>query len=341
MYRKFRGAIAAMTAAATLFAMPAQSHAIFNWFGCNCGAKPAPLAAPVVEAPVVTPTVVNYMPQSGYRTQYVTVPMTTYRPATGCDPCTGFPVTTMRPVISYVQQARLVPYTTYRAVLTSPASPCAPVYGAAAYAPASTCSGCSAAPATQPYYSPAPASPAPIRASPLGAAPIGSASPGAPTLAPSENPPASTFTQRPPIISSGPVISNGSSAAPNGAQIETRQKPIGLPNAEEKKTSPGESNDRKSPAKEAPEKKAENEPASTSSSPRLINPGDRTTSRPDDSVRFAVHRIVAERPAAGSYSPVAWPRDAAALPAAPAAKLAPNRSPPAADDADGWRPSNR
>lgn len=328
MFRKLRGAITVATAAATLFAAPAPSHAIFDWLGCKCGAKPAPLAAPVVEAPVVTQTTVNYVPQTCYRTQYVTVPVTTYRPATGCDPCTGFPVTTMRPAICYVQQARLVPYTTYRAVLTSTGSPCAPVYGAAAYAPAAGCSGCSAAPAMQPYYSPAPAS--------AGPAPIGSPAAGAPTLAPGENPPASTFMHKPPIVSSGPMAP----AAPNGAGIEQRQKPIGLPNKEEKQASPSGTNDDQNKAQESPEKKRENDADATSAAPKLINPGDRTTSRADETVRFAVHRVVTDRATAGAERTINW-RDTAALPARPEAKPAPKRSQPAADDADGWRPSNR
>lgn len=336
MYRKLRVAIVAVTSAATFFAAPAQSHAIFHWFRGCCGSQPAPLAAPVVEAaPVVTPTVVNYVPQTCYRTQYVTVPMTTYRPATGCDPCTGCPVTTMRPVIAYVQQARLVPYTTYRAVLTS-GSPCMPAYGAVGYAPSSSCSGCSAAPAAQPYYNAAPASPATISA-PMGAAPIGAASPGAPTLAPGENPPTSSF--RPLLVPSGPIISTGPAAAANGATTETRQKPIDMPKKSEAK-SPTEG---QTPANKSPEKNAETDAGSTSLAPKLINPGDRTTMRGDSAVRFAVHRIEVDAPAQ-DRSPVAWPRDTVARPAIAAIKPVQNRNQdvqPTKDDADGWRPSNR
>lgn len=347
MYRKLRGTIAVATAAATLLAAPAPSHAIFDWLGCKCGAKPAPLAAPVVEAPVVTQTTVNYVPQTCYRTQYVTVPVTTYRPATGCDPCTGFPVTTMRPAICYVQQARLVPYTTYRAVLTSTSGGCAPVYGAAAYAPAAGCSGCSAAPAMQPYYNAAPAA-----AAPLGSAPLSPAAAGAPTLAPGENPATSSFSQRPPIISSGPaapIAPNGAMpaapngaipAAPNGARIEQRQKPIGLPNEEQNKAAPSGTHDGEKKSQESPEKTKENEADATTSAPKLINPGDRTTLHADEAVRFAVHRVVADRATAGADRAINW-RDTAALPASHVAKPAPKRSPPAADDADGWRPSSR
>jgi hypothetical protein len=310
------------------------------------------MAAPVIEAaPIAAPTVVNYVPQTCYRTQYVTVPVTTYRPAMGCDPCTGFPVTTMRPAISYVQQARLVPYTTYRAVLTSPVSPCTPVMGSVGYAPSTGCSSCSAAPAAQPYYSAAPAPiAAPAAAAPIASAPLGSASPGAPTLAPTENPATSTFTQRPfipsgPIISSAPGVPASPPAPVNGGTLETRQKPIELPKKPEGKSSSSESTDGKNPAK-APESKSESDADSASSAPRLINPGDRTTMHVDGAVKFAVHRVEA-RPAASRGGAESF-RD---LPARPASietktetKPVARRTPVAAatpDAADGWRPSNR
>lgn len=347
MFKKLRSATAVATAAATLFAAPAQSHAIFDWLGCKCG-KPAPMAAPVIEAaPVAAPTVVNYVPQTCYRTQYVTVPVTTYRPAMGCDPCTGFPVTTMRPVIAYVQQARLVPYTTYRAVMTAPVSLGLPVMGSVGYAPSAGCSGCSAAPAAQPYYN---AAPAPI-AAPAAAAPLGAASPGAPTLAPTENPATSTFTQRPfipsgPIISSAPGVPGSPPPVVKGGTIETRQKPIELQKKSEEKSSPGEPADGKSRAKEAPESKSESDADSASSAPRLINPGDRTTMHVDGAVKFAVHRVEA-RPADSRGGAESF-RDLPARPASvetkteakPAARRTP-LAPAAPDDADGWRPSNR
>lgn len=362
MFKKLRSATAIATAAATLFAAPAQSHAIFNWFGCKCGAQPAPMAAPVIEAaPVAAPTVVNYVPQTCYRTQYVTVPVTTYRPAMGCDPCTGFPVTTMRPAISYVQQARLVPYTTYRAVLTSPVSPCMPVMGSVGYAPRPGCSSCSAAPAAQPYYSAAPAplaapaAAAPMSAAPIATAPTGAASPGAPTLAPTENPATSTFTERPfipsgPIISSSPVVPGSPPPAVNGGAVETRQKPIELQKKPEEKSSSGAPADGKSRSKDAPESKSESDADSASSAPKLINPGDRTTMRVDGAVKFAVHRVEA-RPAASRGGAESF-RDMPARPASTETKTATQTetkpvarrtpvAPAAPDDADGWRPSNR
>ena len=60
--------------------------------------------------------VVNYVPQTCYRTKWQQVPVTSYRPVTNTDPCSGCTVTCMRPCTSYTWQAQRVPYTTYRPV---------------------------------------------------------------------------------------------------------------------------------------------------------------------------------------------------------------------------------
>jgi hypothetical protein len=163
-------------------------------------------------------------------------------------------------------------------------------------------------------------------------------------LAPTENPPASTFTQRQ-VLPGSPIISSGPSAPASGT-IETRQKPIELQKKPEEKSSSGESTDGKSRAKDAPESKSESESDSASSAPKLINPGDRTTMRVDGAVKFAVHRVEA-RPAAsrgGAESfrdlparPVSIETKTETTPAVSSAPLAPATP----DDADGWRPSNR
>ena len=100
--------------------------------------------------------VVNYVPCTSYRTTYERVPVTTYRPQTSSDPCTGCTVTCMRPCTTYTYRTRRVPYTTYRPVyrtqtyrvpvttITNDCNTCstaAPVYGATA----STCDTCSTA----------------------------------------------------------------------------------------------------------------------------------------------------------------------------------------------------
>lgn len=71
-------------------------------------------------------TVVNYVPQTHYRTTWARVPVTTYRPVTSSDPCTGCQVTCMKPCTSYTWQARRVPYTTFRPVYSviNVAKPC-------------------------------------------------------------------------------------------------------------------------------------------------------------------------------------------------------------------------
>lgn len=88
---------------------------------------PVAVAAPAC-APA--PQVCSYQPQTCYRTVYVNTPVTSYQPIAGTDPCSGCPTTCMRPVTTYVTQARMVPYTTYRPV----------------FAPAATCSTCNYSP---------------------------------------------------------------------------------------------------------------------------------------------------------------------------------------------------
>lgn len=154
--RTLRWSLAAVGATAVLWTVPAESHAIFDWLNrlcCRSAYAPVATVDPcnTCQPPQVT---ANYVPQTCYRTQYVNVPVTTYRPAVGTDPCTGCPVTCMRPTISYVQQARLVPYTTFRVVLSGAGSGCcapATSYGVSGYAPA-TYSGGSACCGQTPSY---------------------------------------------------------------------------------------------------------------------------------------------------------------------------------------------
>lgn len=346
MLRKFRGVLVAVASAGLLFTTPAPSYAIFHWFrrACGCGSEPVALSAPVVEtAPVVAPTVVNYVPQTCYRTQYVTVPVTTYRPFVTRDACTGCPVTAMRPTMTYVQQARRVPYTTYRAVVTSApavATSYSPVYAA----PRSGCSSCSAAPAAAPIAT-APASQPYYNAAPISSAPASSNGTGIPTLAPGVSPGVSNFQR--PIISSPSSSVTPPSRASSGASSDLRQKPIVVPGPESSggpATKNGDANGNQgtngaaTEGANAPKSGSRTDP--TSAAPRLINPDDRTTQRLSVPVRYAVHRVLPNSPARG-ISPVTW-RDAAAraLPvSAPAPASQPSRAGPA--DADGWRPSNR
>jgi hypothetical protein len=116
------------------------------------------------------------MPQTCYRTVYVNQPVVAYRPTTACDPC-GRATTVMRPVTTYVSQARLVPYTTYRPVATTVARPCcARVPTATYYAPPVTAAPRCCSPVSARTYVPAPSistyNPAPL------AAPVPAATPG-------------------------------------------------------------------------------------------------------------------------------------------------------------------
>ena len=93
---------------------------------CFRKAPPAYAVAPVVAPipapppPVVVPVQqVSYVPETTYRTQYKTVPVTTYKPSSEIDPCTGCPRECMQQVTDYVQQAVNVPVTQYRAVYST------------------------------------------------------------------------------------------------------------------------------------------------------------------------------------------------------------------------------
>ncbi|HEV2972217.1 MAG TPA: hypothetical protein VGY55_19745 [Pirellulales bacterium] len=141
--------ILAISCIALTLALPAETQAC--WL-THCFAPAAP-AAPALQQ-------VNYVPQTSYRTVYSPVAVTSYRPITTADPCTGCPVTSLAPVTTYVQRPVVVPYTTYRPVITTVMMP--PVAPAC---PCSTCSSCAtgacAAPTLAYYAPPAVAAPAP------------------------------------------------------------------------------------------------------------------------------------------------------------------------------------
>ena len=83
---------------------------------------PAPIVAPIPAPPppVMVPVQqVSYVPETTYRTQYKCVPVTSYKPTSEVDPCTGCTRECMAPVTQYVQQAVNVPVTQYRAVYST------------------------------------------------------------------------------------------------------------------------------------------------------------------------------------------------------------------------------
>lgn len=123
----------------------------------------APVAAPVMAPvpapppPVMVPVQqTSYVPETTYRTQYQTVPVTTYKPSSEIDPCTGCPRECMQPVTQYVQQAVNVPVTQYRAVTTTKYVQMQPGYAAGGYPaqPAAGVPALPAAPAASPFAAP-------------------------------------------------------------------------------------------------------------------------------------------------------------------------------------------
>jgi hypothetical protein len=120
-------AVGAMTPAA------AHGQSCLNDLFAGCGtcfrkqpvyavAPVAPVMAPIPAPPppVMVPVQqTSYVPETTYRTEYKTVPVTTYKPSSEIDPCTGCPRDCMQPVTQYVQQAVNVPVTQYRAVTST------------------------------------------------------------------------------------------------------------------------------------------------------------------------------------------------------------------------------
>src|SRR4051794_17230637 len=101
-----------------VLALPVSQAQACHWLR-GCG-QPATTTfyAPVAVAPAPVAQVVNYMPQTCFRTVYVNTPVVAYSPVRACDAC-GNSTTVMRPVTSYVMRPQLVPYTTYRQVVAA------------------------------------------------------------------------------------------------------------------------------------------------------------------------------------------------------------------------------
>ncbi|MCR9116696.1 MAG: hypothetical protein NXI22_07070 [bacterium] len=138
---------------------------------CNtCNSCPTTVGYPSCPAPA--PRIqVSYAPQTSYKFGWLQVPVTTYKPSTAVDPCTGCSVVSMKPCTSYTWKLSRIPYTTYKPTFTNAAPT------TVAYAPTGACCGNAAA---SPLGSVAPVS------STSYAAPASSMSYGAPaSMAPS------------------------------------------------------------------------------------------------------------------------------------------------------------
>lgn len=212
--RKVTGALLGLA----LVAVPATpTQAFFNH--CKRCAQPtttfyAPVAmAPVAVAPA--PTVVNYVPQTAFRSVVVNRPVTTMVAQPACGPC-GQPTTVMRPVTTFVTEQQLVPYTTFRPVVT--AMPVtvgfAPAVAAPIAAPAPAC--CGATPV--PTLSTTNFAPAPVAAPVVAPAPAccGSATP-TPSL--SSYSPAPTTTTLSPATTT--VVPSTTTIVPQGTPGST------------------------------------------------------------------------------------------------------------------------
>lgn len=90
----------------------------------NFAPATAAVPCPTCPQPVVAPqpVVSNYVPPN-YRTNWVQVPVTTYRPVIATDPVTGLPINAVQPCTTYQWQARRVPSTLFSGLWPSSAPP--------------------------------------------------------------------------------------------------------------------------------------------------------------------------------------------------------------------------
>jgi len=179
LYSKARIAVAACGLAAVLFVAPSQSEGgLFDWLCPSSWGAPAPSATtyappytvqrislmPVVGAAPVVCTPVSrtcrYVPQTSYRWTYSRMAVTSYRPVTALDPCSGCATTVYQPVTrtTLLPWLHREPVTTYRLscsdvcapICTTVCDPCTPsfcppssVVGTVQTVPGSTCpAGC-------------------------------------------------------------------------------------------------------------------------------------------------------------------------------------------------------
>lgn len=336
--RKLTGTLVAFA----FVAIPATpSQAFCHLFG-RCAQPtttfyaPVPVAAPVAPTCCPQPTMVNYMPQTAFRSVIVNRPVVTMMPQSGCDAC-GRPTTVMRPVTTFVAQQQLVPYTTFRPVAMPVAQPCcgstpvtvgfAPAVSAMPMAaPAAPCCGATATPAPSlSNFAPA------TMVAPAPAAPCcGATSTPTPSLS-SYSPAPTTTTVIP--STSAPLGSYAPSTTPSGTPGSTLQSLTPTPdpslNAAPLQTPPStpSPNSTFAPSGSTPPSTSEPQPQSrmllppstpapsaTSNRPTGLDPednGDRTTAIPlrgGYTVRQAslIVPIKAEKPAADDgWRPVA------------------------------------
>ena len=163
-------------------------------------------ACPTCQRPVVS----NYAPYTNYRSSWMRVPVTLYRPVTVVDPTSGQPVTVMQPCTTSSWQVQRAPALVQRPFVQAYAP--LPVSGCATCGPGA---GCATVPSATPYYVPPAGAtgafpPAIIYSTPAGPA----APPGYPSnIVPGATEPANTRPQ----------------LDPSGLQFRTNPGPANYP----------------------------------------------------------------------------------------------------------------
>lgn len=174
--------------------------------------------APVAVAPVAQPVVVGYAPS--YRTNWLRVPVTYYRPVTGYT-VAGYPAVAATPCNTYAWQAQRVPTLVHRPWLPFVPATAAPVtYGYAPAVPAPITYGYAPVPAAVNVAPVAPAAIAPAIAPPCQACP-----PTGSTAAPPyygstpsvDAPPSGAVQNSAPLDNTAPVPASGIAPAANEA----------------------------------------------------------------------------------------------------------------------------
>lgn len=167
--------------------------------GAMAAGQPMTAGAAPVCAACQRPMTVNIAPQVSYRSSWVQVPVTSYRPVAGIDPRTGQVVTVYQACTSSTWQLQRVPTLIQRPLVTN----------TAAGVPVCANGACAMAPAGTPYYG-APVTGAPITGAPITGAPIMGGNPyGVPA-----GPLGGTPADRPPSLNpndlqpAGPQIRN-------------------------------------------------------------------------------------------------------------------------------------
>ena len=332
-----------------VLALPTESQAgpLWNWlFGrrpttCQPVATTAYFGAaacdPCAQPSMVQQSVVNYVPQTAFRTTWVKVPVTNYRPVASVDPCTGCGVTAMRPCTTAVWQARRMPVVSYRPTiaLSTAGACCAP----ALQTSIGTCGAC-CAPAQQTYSSPAVQAVAPGGCSGCSAgSAITTPTYSSPITTPSyslpQTPPATTTPFTPSPADQPPSLEPGALQGGVYQGSSTRYSPsttTASGNMSSQSTSSQPTRGEQQPAnifnvRPVPDPEAQQPSEKPNGAPRLLNPRERT----------------AAWPIQGDWAitPVVWPQAAseqlAASSTTPAVHFdsAPAKT-PMPEDADQW-----